>query len=177
VPTVDDAYQHPDGTPIGPSEASDTYDNPSMQAQHGWAPPRSPGYQIRGNIYPNDHGENWNPVGSVMATKAKGYRGIDVLLVVAFSEDIATDEGIELNVIAQPHENGAGPSTSYRQAFIFNDSYVADPTEYKLRIKFRGFAREEQLFTILIERRNDSDQVTNSTAELCVIRTSVISQK
>ncbi len=177
VPTVDDAYQHPDGTPIGPSEASDTYDNPSMQAQHGWAPPRSPGYQMRGNIYPNDKGENWNPVGSLVATKAKGYTGIDILLVCAFSADIPASEIIELNVIVQPHEDGAGPSTSYRQAFLFTDAYEADPTEYKLRIKFRGFAKEEELFTVLLERRNDTNQGTNAMAELCILRASVISQK
>jgi hypothetical protein len=132
---------------------------------------------MRGNIYPNDKGQNWNPVGSLVATKAKGYRGIDVLLVVAFSADIPTGEIIELNVIVQPHENGAGPSASYRQAFIFTDAYEADPTEYKLRVKFRGFAREEHMFTVLLERRNDTNQGTNAMSELCILRASVISQK
>lgn len=175
VPTVDDAYQHPDGTPIGPSESSGVYDNPSMQTQHGWAPPRSPGYAIRGNIYPSDAGAGWNPVGSFVATKAKRYRNVIVELIVAFSDDIATNQKIELNVLVGPHKGGSGPSTFYRQAFVFKAGYLADPKEYKLRFFFNGFDADEQIFTVLLERRNDTTAGTNSSAELCLIRESLLS--
>ncbi len=177
VPTIDDAYQHPDGSPIGPDESSGVYSNPSMQVQNGWAPPRSPGFMMRGNIFRSDFGDSWNPVGSMMITKAAKHRDVIVEAVCAFSDDLAVDEVIELNAIVMPHLDGRGPSAYYRQAFVFSGDkgYVADPVEYKLRFYFRGFPEEEAIFTVLLERRNDTTAGTNSPAELCVIRSSLIS--
>jgi hypothetical protein len=175
VPTVDDAYQNPDGSPIPDDEPSDRINQPSRQAQHGFAPPRSPGYAIRGNILPNHDGAN--PVGSFVATKANRYRNVIVQLVCAFSDDLPAGEVVELNVIVGAHAGKQGPSTFYRQAFVFDgdNGWEADPKEYSLKFSFNGFAPDEQIFTVLIERRNDTTKGTNSDVELCIIRSSLLS--
>jgi hypothetical protein len=175
VPSVDDAYTNPDGTPANPDPPSTGYDTPSKQVQHGFAPPRSPGYSMRGNILPKIVGAN--PVGSWIGTKAADYRNVIVELIVAFSDDLLPNQVIELNVIVGAHAGKAGPSTFYRRAFVFNgnNGWVADPREYKIRLPFTGFTLPEQMFTILVERRNDTDKGTNSNAELCILRSTLLS--
>lgn len=176
VPTVDRAYQNPDGSAIPDDAPSGWTSQPSMQVQAGWAPPRSPGYSMRGNIYPSDFGADWNPVGSVIATKAGRYPNLTVQLVCAIANTINTGEVIELNVIVGQHVD-AGPTAFYRQAFVFRASkgYAIDPEEYEVRFYFAGFDQRESMFTILIERRNDTTHGTNSNAELAVLRTTILS--
>lgn len=170
VPTIDN-FIPPDGL----QDPSPSTSSPSMQVQAGFAPPRSPGFTMRGNIFPQLDGVN--PVASMVATKAATYRNVILQIVLAFSDDLVPGELIELNVVLGAHEGGAGPSTFYRQCLVFNgdDGYVSDPTEYVARFYFDGFDPSEQIFTVLIERRNDTEKGVNSSAELCTIRTSLLS--
>lgn len=177
VPTVDRAYQNPDGSPIPDDAPSDWNSQPSMQTQAGWAPPRSPGYGMRGNILPSDFADGWNPVGSVMATKASRYPNVTVQLVFALAEPLAAGEVIELNVIIGQHAGGEGPTDFYRQAFVIRDGtgYSIDPAEYEVRFYFAGFDPDESMFTVLTERRNDTTHGTNSDAEVAILRTTILS--
>lgn len=177
TPTVDRAYQNPDGSPIPDDAPSEWNSQPSMQTQAGWAPPRSPGYSMRGNILPSDFNAGWNPVGSVMATKAARYPGVTVQLLVALAQEMEPGDVIEINVILGQHASREGPSAFYRQAFVFRaeDGWDIDPREYEIRFYFAGFAPEESLFTVLTERRNDTTHGTNSDAELSIMRTSILS--
>ncbi len=180
VPTVDRAKQNPDGSPIPDDAPSGWTSQPSQQVQHGWAPPRSPGYAIRGNIFPSDFGAGWNPVASFSMSKPSGHSRVTLEVVVAISGTLGGSEVIELNAILGQHANNkSGPTAFYRQAFVFRGGkgYTADPTLYTVRFSFPGWDRKASMFTVLLERRNDTTHGTNADEELAVIRTSLISER
>lgn len=172
VPTYDPGWE----PPVVPPDAAPTAElnAPTEQAQHGYAPPASPGFTQRFNVFPKISA---NVVGTMVKTKPVGKRHIRVKLKFRISDPMAEGEVIELNVKLIPQEDNAAPINVYTQSIDLYSGVDPD-VWYEASLLFKGFdVNDEQIVNFIFERRNDTAKGVNAEAELWIERSMAIMEE